>query len=79
MSSAVDLKLRDPRAYGPSVDHSGERHGLLIILEYAGRDTYRKGYWRCVCDCGAVTVVRWEKLREGRIVSCGCKRATPRG
>ena len=32
--------------------------------------------WLCVCDCGNLTVVDGNKLRRGKVKSCGCFRRT---
>lgn len=32
--------------------------------------------WLCVCDCGGTTVVDGNKLRRGKVKSCGCFRRT---
>jgi hypothetical protein len=43
----------------------GERYGLLVVLA-------RKGdLAKCRCDCGGEKVVRMDKLRAGRVKSCG--------
>lgn len=31
-----------------------------------------KTYWRCLCACGAETLVRQDRLRSGKTKSCGC-------
>lgn len=43
----------------------GDRYGLLVVLER------RKDMAKCKCDCGAVKLVRADKLRAGRVKSCG--------
>jgi hypothetical protein len=56
----------------------GARYGRLTVKANA-EPVLRGGhaYWPCVCDCGAHKLVRGSKMREGRIVSCGCWRAEP--
>lgn len=57
-------------------DLTGLKFGRLVCLDSysevvpSGR---RQVYWNCVCDCGNTTKVRPQQLKEGRIVSCGCK------
>ena len=65
-------------------DETGRRYGSLVVMEYAGREesksTQTRGghaLWKCACDCGRTVIVRASRLREGRIVSCGCWRANP--
>lgn len=57
------------------VDISGKRFGRLVAIEYAGAirtDTNRWSMWRCKCDCGNETVVRYIHLTTGNTRSCGC-------
>ena len=51
-------------------DYSGCRFGRLTAIEPAGRDKWRNVLWRCMCDCGNVSIVRSNDLR--RTKSCGC-------
>lgn len=53
---------------------SGLRFGRLVVIERAD-NIGRKIGWRCLCDCGATTVVRADHLWGERVVSCGCHRA----
>lgn len=54
-------------------DLSGEKFGMLTVLEYAGKS--EKGYhsWKCKCDCGKIVVKSGKGLRNGHITSCGCR------
>jgi len=54
------------------VDRSGQRFGKLVVVEQAGRNASKKVLWRCLCDCGAETVVDVCSLVTGNTVSCGC-------
>ena len=47
----------------------GGRFGRLVVQEHVGASRYR-----CVCDCGAVAIVRSDNLTAGRTTSCGCVR-----
>jgi hypothetical protein len=51
----------------------GQRFGQLLVLEDLG--TYKGGEvcLGCVCDCGVKIAVKSRGLREGILVSCGCK------
>lgn len=52
-------------------DLTGQRFGRLLVL----KRTDKKGqcvYWLCECDCGNLTEVRSNLLRNGSIQSCGC-------
>lgn len=52
---------------------SGQKYGLLTVLEYAG---VRKGksYFVCECECGSIIETRSTSLRTGKAKSCGCLR-----
>ena len=57
------------------IDLTGKRFGRLVAIEYAGTkrtDTNRWSMWRCKCDCGKETVVRYIHLTTGNTRSCGC-------
>jgi hypothetical protein len=44
----------------------------LRVVDLHHKDRSYNKYWSCVCVCGATTVVREDKLRSGKIKSCGC-------
>lgn len=50
---------------------TGQRFGKLIVLAPAENVGSRTA-WLCRCDCGQETVVKTQRLRNGRTVSCGC-------
>lgn len=35
----------------------------------------KKFHWKCVCDCGKITIVGAPNLKNGMTTSCGCFRA----
>ena len=49
----------------------GNTYGRLTVIEY---DHTRKHhiYWKCICECGCVTVAEAGNLRAGEISSSGC-------
>lgn len=53
------------------IDLTGQRFGLLSVIELAGSEKERK-VWRCACDCGRETRVPTAMLRNGNTRSCGC-------
>lgn len=56
-------------------DISGERFGLLTVIEPAGSVRYRRGmavYFRCRCECGNEVLAQRSNLRRGTR-SCGCE------
>jgi len=52
-------------------DISGQRFGRLTIVAF-DRTENRRAFWRCLCDCGNMTIVIGKDLRSGHTVSCGC-------
>ena len=54
------------------IDLAGLRFSRLVVLEFAGRNRQRNSLWRCVCDCGGVTVLPEYRLKNGTTHSCGC-------
>lgn len=58
------------------IDISGQRFGRLVALERVGRtlapNGTRQSMWRCRCDCGNETVVKYISLTTGNTRSCGC-------
>jgi hypothetical protein len=46
----------------------------LSVIEKSGADHRGKRLWRCLCLCGNERVTTADKLREGRVKSCGCMR-----
>lgn len=57
---------------GVFVDHTGEKHGFLTLVEYSGRSKGRQSIYLCKCDCGKMTRVTWANIYSGQQVSCGC-------
>lgn len=52
---------------------SGQRFGRLIVLE-STNDRKPNGsiVWRCLCDCGNITLSISSELKRGNKKSCGC-------
>ena len=59
----------------------GIRVGKLFVESFAGKWVSSTGkttnnQWRCVCDCGNISIVRTSKLKDGSTNSCGCYRVS---
>lgn len=54
-----------------SIDLTGRRFGRLIALHPSPKI---KRHWACRCDCGNLSHVRSQHLRDGHTLSCGCLR-----
>ncbi len=44
----------------------------LTVTALHHKDRAYNKYWTCTCTCGNTTVVREDKLKIGKIKSCGC-------
>jgi hypothetical protein len=53
----------------------GQTYGRLRVVAPAEE----KGYWHCICSCGAPTKVLGTALRRGATRSCGCLRREIKG
>lgn len=53
-------------------DETGKRYGKLTVIKYDHTDPKGGAYWLCKCDCGCTTVVKGNRLRNGKTRSCGC-------
>lgn len=65
----------DRRHFGkghPAPDITGQRFGMLTVLERLPNSSDRRSRWRCRCDCGNETVTRSESLKTDHTRSCGC-------
>src|ERR1051326_8453256 len=59
----------------PIKDMTGRRFGRLLVTGFDSiRPPAGRAYWKVRCDCGNETVSDGVELRQGKIVSCGCKR-----
>lgn len=59
---------------GNKIDITGKRFGKLTVLRENGHDYKKRLMWLCRCDCGKEVNVLGDKLRAGRIKSCGNKK-----
>jgi hypothetical protein len=61
----------------PTLNIRGMRFGRLTIpLDATPEIRKRCLYWPCLCDCGASTIIKGDRLRTGRTQSCGCLRGS---
>ena len=54
------------------LDLTGQRFGMLVVMEPAGRDNSGHIKWLCKCDCGNTKEIRGSHLKDGNTRSCGC-------
>ena len=53
---------------------TGQRFGLLTVVDRSDVQKNGKAYWKCLCECGNSTIVSGSNLRSGVVKSCGCLR-----
>ncbi len=66
--------VEEPRST-KTTDLTGQTYGKLKIQSFAGYyygGGQRYAAWCCICACGTVKVVRGDRMKIGRTVSCGC-------
>lgn len=51
-------------------DLVGQKFGLLTVVDEAGYSGKKK-LWLCECNCGNTIVVPTDRLKSGRVISCG--------
>ena len=55
-------------------DLTGQRFGMVVVIEEAGRTKSGSVIWNCRCDCGNTIMETCSNLKSGRVTSCGCKK-----
>ncbi len=55
------------------IDLTGQRFGRLVVLHSAPRVMGQAARWWCRCECGTEKAIQGRYLRDGQIVSCGCR------
>lgn len=51
---------------------TGQKFGMLTVVEKAEGTQDRYALWKCRCDCGGEVLVNTKKLLRGTITNCGC-------
>lgn len=55
------------------IDITGQKFGLLTVLgSTEKRSKSRQMIWKCQCECGKITYVATQNLKQGNTLSCGC-------
>ena len=60
---------------GNLIDMTGQKFGMLTVIERKGSDKNADATWLCKCDCGKTHIYRGKDLRRGFVKSCGCFKA----
>lgn len=54
------------------IDITEKRFGRLVAKEPVGQDLGGNWLWKCACDCGNQSTVKYTSLSRGKTRSCGC-------
>ena len=53
-------------------DLSGQKFGMLTVLERDKSKNSKDVYYLCLCECGNIKSVLSQHLKRGSTISCGC-------
>ena len=56
------------------IDITGQRFGNIIITKRMQSDKNGQAQFEYLCDCGNIKIGRGKDIRNGKIISCGCKK-----
>lgn len=68
------LSQETRRKNGFVKDLTGQKFGLLEVIQKSTKRSGTNPMWECLCACGNHTVVIQENLLNGHTRSCGCMR-----
>lgn len=54
------------------IDLIGKKFGRLTVVERLENNSRGGTVWKCRCDCGNTKIADGERLRIGKVKSCGC-------
>lgn len=57
-----------------ALDLTDQIFGKLRVIERAPKRNDKYTRWICICECGTLTEVRTDYLRNGHTTSCGCEK-----
>jgi hypothetical protein len=56
---------------GAFIDLTGQRFGRLVVIEKSVERINSSSVWICRCDCGVPKKTSSDRLRQGKVTSCG--------
>lgn len=59
------------------IDLTGEKFGMLSVINRAENDNQGRAKWLCKCECGNNIIVTSTHLKTGHTKSCGCANKLP--
>lgn len=76
MFATVDIENRKGNGFDNLI---GQKFGRLTVLGLSEKQSGRKSYWVCKCECGNKKLVRSDCLKRGQVQSCGCMKKEQNG
>jgi hypothetical protein len=55
------------------IDMSNKKCGFLEVKEKHDKDSHGRTRWKCLCVCGKIKIATGKYLRNGSVISCGCR------
>jgi len=60
------------KSFATLLDIRGQTFTRLTVIDRAANYKNGSARWRCRCECGNEVIAIGQKLRDGRVKSCGC-------
>lgn len=64
-------KEKENQRIGRIKNEVGNVYGKLTVISFS-HTSNSHAYWNCQCECGRITTVKGNALRNGVVHSCGC-------
>lgn len=58
-----------------ALDIAGQKFGRLTAIARIGSTRHGKALWSFLCECGRVAACTGSEVKQGKVVSCGCRLA----
>ena len=68
--SSTSFQINHPSS--SLIDETGNQYGNLTVISRAPNNKYHVARWLCLCGCGNYITVIGQRLRNGKVGSCGC-------
>lgn len=72
MFATIDIENRTGNGFDNLI---GRKFGRLTVLGLSEKQSGRKSYWVCECECGNKKLIRSDCLKRGQAQSCGCMKS----
>lgn len=54
----------------PRIDLTGKVFGKLTVLEFANFNNHRQSMWKCLCECGSITIISGNNIKAKNSYNC---------